>query len=118
MKISTRIREIRKERGFTQSDLGKRIGVSQPTVSDWEKGVTEPTVDNLRLLAVELGVYFEWIVTGRGERDFKHEVRQEGESYRVEIPIPDDETELISLYRKINSGKKEALLRFLRSWIG
>ena len=44
--IGHRIREARKQRGYNQQWLAEQIGVSQPSVSDWESGRNDPTMDN------------------------------------------------------------------------
>ena len=36
------IQQSRKARGFTQKDLGDRIGVSDKTISKWENGNSIP----------------------------------------------------------------------------
>lgn len=36
--LAGEIREVRTRQGLTQGQLAERIGVSQQTVSDWEKG--------------------------------------------------------------------------------
>lgn len=40
--IGERIREARKQRGFSQLDLARKIGVTQPAVANWESGVHDP----------------------------------------------------------------------------
>lgn len=47
--IGHRIREARKLRGYNQQWLAEQIGVSQPSVSDWESGRNDPTMDNLAM---------------------------------------------------------------------
>ena len=42
MKIGDRIKELRKEKNFSQSQLARRIGVSQKAVDYWELGTNEP----------------------------------------------------------------------------
>lgn len=116
MKIGNRIRESREQKTLSQSELARRLGVSQPTVSDWENGKTEPSVDNLRTLAVELDVWFEWIVTGRGPRNFTPEVREAQHEYRVERELPLDELQLQAIYRRLSPARREALLAFLKHW--
>mgnify|MGYP000005056916 CR=1 FL=1 len=37
------IRGLRKRVGFNQTDFGAVVGVSQMTVSEWERGATTPT---------------------------------------------------------------------------
>lgn len=51
MPISEVIREKRKEKGLTQEQLAKRLGVSAPAVNKWEKGSTYPDIELLPVLA-------------------------------------------------------------------
>lgn len=62
------IRELRKKKGVQQKELSIAIGVSQPTVSDWEKNKKDPSGENLKKLADFFGVD-ELIVMGRGVID-------------------------------------------------
>ena len=45
----------RKLRGQTQTELGKAIGISQRSISKFEKNECEPSEKTLALLAKELG---------------------------------------------------------------
>lgn len=47
--------ELRKERGFTQKDLAKELGVDQSAVSLWESGKTFPRVEVATRLAKFFG---------------------------------------------------------------
>lgn len=42
MTIGQRIKELRTERGMSQMQLGKVIGVSQKAIDYWERDVNEP----------------------------------------------------------------------------
>ena len=53
--LSERIAALRKERGLTQEQLGKMVGVSSQAVGKWEKGGT-PDVELLPILSRQLGV--------------------------------------------------------------
>lgn len=116
MKIGPRIKGSREQRRLSQGELARRVGVSQPTVSDWENGKTEPTVDNMRSLAVELEVCFEWLATGRGPRDYLLGVQQPVAEYRTQLEPPTDERDLIAFYRKLPPARRNALLEFLKHW--
>lgn len=59
-----RIRQARNYNKMTQESLGKRIGVSKATISQWESGTTEPNGKNLVSLAKALGVTIEWLLDG------------------------------------------------------
>lgn len=53
--LSEHIAALRKERGLTQEQLGKLVGVSSQAVGKWEKGGA-PDVELLPVLAGQLGV--------------------------------------------------------------
>lgn len=64
MKLSDKIRILRKARGLSQEQFGYSIaettaGVSRQTVSDWENGKFEPKLDNIRDIAKVLNVSFD-----------------------------------------------------------
>ncbi len=42
---------LREEAGFTQIQLGKKLGVAIRTVSDWESGKAVPSMENAIALA-------------------------------------------------------------------
>ena len=58
-------------RGVTQTELGKRIGVRQATVSQWlsRTNPSEPKADQLVRLPESLGINGHWLLTGRGSMD-------------------------------------------------
>jgi len=56
------IREYREERGWTQFELAVKVGVTPGAVSNWERGVSEPKVSQLRKLAEVFGVRMDEII--------------------------------------------------------
>jgi len=44
------IKSRRKELGFSQFNLAKKVGVSVETVRKWEHGISEPNEENLSKL--------------------------------------------------------------------
>jgi transcriptional regulator with XRE-family HTH domain len=53
------IRELREERGWTQLELGNKLGVTPVTVYNWERGQHIPTALQLRSLARVFGVLMD-----------------------------------------------------------
>lgn len=49
--FSIRLKELRINKGFTQSELGKKVGVKQNTFTNWENGSREPNFKTLIELA-------------------------------------------------------------------
>ena len=46
------VKQLRKEKGLSQEELGKEFNISGPAVSKWESGQTEP--DNITLIKVAI----------------------------------------------------------------
>lgn len=54
--IGSRIKELRQRKGITQSELADALVVSFQAVSNWERGITPPDVENLIQIAAYFGV--------------------------------------------------------------
>ena len=54
--IGNRIKELRLEKGITQSELAEALMISFQAVSNWERGVTPPDIENLVRIAAYFGV--------------------------------------------------------------
>lgn len=54
--MMTGIKELREARGLTQSELGKKLGLTQSAVAKWETGGFTPCTSTLLALADVLGV--------------------------------------------------------------
>lgn len=58
------IAALRKEKRMTQEQLGKKLGVTNKTVSRWENGNYMPDVEMLSLLSKEFGVSMNELISG------------------------------------------------------
>ena len=83
MSVGENIARFRKERGWTQVELGDKLGVSNQAVSKWELGTTMPDVMLLPVLADTFGIYIDEL--------FSREIRSETHyDHCAEFPWPDD----------------------------
>lgn len=57
--LSRNIEMLRLKRLMTQEELAKRIGVTQGTISQYEKGIIIPKIDTAVRLAAALGTTCE-----------------------------------------------------------
>lgn len=53
------IKYFRKLKGISQIDLAKMLGISFKTVSHWESGYSEPSIEMLKRLKVVLDATYE-----------------------------------------------------------
>lgn len=63
-----RLRRLRKARGFTQAELARALGISQPTVAYYENEDGRPGGDLVLKLSETLGASPEEILAGQAPR--------------------------------------------------
>ena len=51
-----RLKELREEKGLSQAQLAKEMGLSQNTISQYETGVLEPNIKTIKKLCEYFGV--------------------------------------------------------------
>ncbi len=56
------IRNLRGNLGWSQTELGERVGVSKQTVSNWENGNIQPSIDVLVKLSRVFGVSADYLL--------------------------------------------------------
>lgn len=60
--LGERIKELRLEKGLTQPELAKIIGVSNGIISIWENNVNEPKATFIKRLATALDVTSDYLL--------------------------------------------------------
>ena len=63
-----RIYELRKNKGWTQEELGKALGVTKVTISSYERGTRQPNPEMLSAMANVFGVSVDELL-GRGNAE-------------------------------------------------
>ena len=63
-KVGRLILSLRQERGLTQKQLAESLGLSDRTISKWERGLGLPDVSLLRELSAVFGVNIEQLLAG------------------------------------------------------
>ena len=98
-KISDRIKQLRKKKGVSQSQLAKAIGVKNNTVSTWERGTRKPDFDALQLLSNYFEVSFEYLLGNSDKKDARIKTSpKELDSYALSAIADEikESTELLS----------------------
>lgn len=99
MSIGERIRELRKDKHLTQTDLAKLINVSQQTITKWENNNAEPSGTAVKSLANVLSVSSDYIL---------------GIKEKSSIDLDDDDVIFTYEGRKIPKEDIELMRRLLR----
>ena len=45
--IADRIKALREQKGYTQVELAKRLGITRSSVNAWELGISVPSTQNI-----------------------------------------------------------------------
>jgi transcriptional regulator with XRE-family HTH domain len=75
-----RLRQVLDDRGMSQADLARELGVGVATVSEWFTRGRVPNGDVMLRLPAALNVNGHWLLTGEGPREY--EAAPDGDPYR------------------------------------
>ena len=59
--FSERLKELRKEKGLSQDDLAKAVGLTHTAIGLWEQGKRVPNLDSVIALSNFFGVSLDYI---------------------------------------------------------
>lgn len=96
IRIGRFIAEERKRKGYTQRQLSEKLGISDKTVSKWERGNGFPEVSLLLPLCGELDISVNELLSGK---------RVSEEDYRKKA-----EENMINLVKETQENKKKIIL--------
>ena len=63
MTISERILKVLKDRGMTQVEFAKQVGIASSTISEWKKKKTNPAADKIMNICKVLQITSEQLLT-------------------------------------------------------
>lgn len=62
MDFKTRLKQLRKERGLTQQELSKKVGIPRSTIAGYETDVAEPDMAKISILANFFNVSSDYLL--------------------------------------------------------
>lgn len=65
--IAERIKQLRKNKGLTQKELGRKVGVTSVTISKWELDIAIPKSKSAIELCKVFNVDLQWLMRGVGK---------------------------------------------------
>lgn len=77
MTFCEKLMNLRKSRGWSQEELGERLGVTRQTVSKWELGETTPEMEKLARMSELFGVSIDELVKGGDYNETYNETKSE-----------------------------------------
>ena len=105
--MANRIKELRKEKQMTQVRLGIELNVTQETISAYEIGKHQPSVEILLKISQIFDASLDYIM-GLSELRRPLDIHN----------LPRDEGTLLSLYHRLDTPKKELAVTFIKGLLG
>ncbi len=103
MCFEKRLERLRKEKKINQSELARSIGLTQQTISSYEKGKNRPSMEIIVRLAQELGVTSDYLLNGNVAN--------------YESQLTDEQKEFLNVIEKIPKDKKNLAKDVLNTFI-
>lgn len=98
MDINKKIEDLRFQRGWSMYELAQEAGISQSTLTSMIKRGNPPKIDTLVCICEAFGITLSQFFM---------------EDEQLEV-LSKNEQELISLFRKLPTNKKQALIQLLK----
>ncbi|ENW9431944.1 helix-turn-helix domain-containing protein [Salmonella enterica] len=118
--ITYRIKKVLTDEGWSQSELARRIGISQQTVQKWVSGITSPTTSNMDKLSEITGYPIYWfMLPPEGDNQvatpesMKLSAKQQ-ELLRIFSEFPDEEQD--SILKELQE-EKEKMQEMAERWL-
>lgn len=109
MTVGERIRQKRKEKGYTIKELAFKAGISAGNVSEIENDKYMPGAEKLISLCKILECSIDWVLTGNSE--FRNENKNEISKISITQKF------LLNLFEKLNEDNQSQLIDIMESML-
>jgi len=107
--FSEKLRQKRKEKGLSQAELARRIGVGRDSYNKYERTGVRPSHETLVLLAKELNVSIDYLLGHTNKSCENNNKKTE------EIPLTPQQKEVIASLSPAQRQEMIAFAEYLRS---
>ena len=111
MTIGQRLKAIRQTLNLKQAEFGQRIGLSQPTIGQYEKETRTITERVISQLVAEYNINEEYLRHGTGEMFVSHRA-DIAEELAKKLQLTSREQQLLLAYSTFPVDKRESFLDF------
>ena len=112
--LAFRLKVVRQVKKMGQSELAKKVGITNVTLSKYEQGHTAPTADIIEKIAKVLGCDPGWLFAGKTEKDKYIQANETSASY---VFIRQNPGEISAGHGIMPENAFEMKIAFRREWI-
>ncbi|MGN0744979.1 MAG: helix-turn-helix domain-containing protein [Christensenellales bacterium] len=100
-----RLRDLRNEKGISQRKMGEIFNVSQATYNNWEKGNTQPSIEQLIELARFFGVSVDFLIGNTDDEGY----------VKIQEVLSQNDIATLHTFNTLQFESKKLLLEFISS---
>ena len=115
MNLGENIKKYRKQKGLTQKELASKVGVAASTITKYEKGDLEPSLDTIKKIANVLDVPMVYIIGDNSELGFQAHIKGYADDVNSYYKSPSDVKTEITWDNINNIFEKFASNEFLQN---
>ena len=104
-----RIKQLRKKKGISQSELAALIGVKNNTVSTWERGTRKPDFVALDLLSDYFEVSFKYILGSSDKEEARVKPTQKELDTLALLSMADEIKEITEKYSRLSDKSQKMI---------
>lgn len=97
--FNEKLKAARKQKGLSQTELGKLLGVQAQTISNWENGKSEPNLKTINKLCEALDVPLRYFINEE----------------RVDYQLTLEEAFVINKYRELSDDGKNIIISLIKT---
>ena len=107
--FTKRIRELRRQKNLSQTELGKVANIHRSNIARYEKGLSKPSADKLKLLAEVLGVTTDYLMGENTKEAAKAKIEDKDllEMVKEIEKLPEDEKIVVKKFLDAFLSKKK-----------
>ena len=114
MAIQDRIKKVRKDNGLNQLDFGKRLGLSESAISNYENGRREISEQSIVSICREFNINYEWLKNGIGSEKPDEEMDVLISTFQKTYNLSDLDLNIIKAYLSLSDAEREAFSSFVK----
>lgn len=107
-KTGDRIAQLRKQKGWSQTELAKQIGASREAIGKYERNEASPSVETAKKIANVFGVTLDYLVDGNAAPVFDQKTVSRLKD--IELLTPDDRQHVFALLDAFLAKQKSGRL--------
>ena len=113
MTIQDRIKKVRKDSGLNQLDFGKRIGLSESAICNYENGRREVSEQSVKSICREFTINYNWLKNGIGAEKPNEELNVLLSTVQKTYNLSDIDLTIIKAFLELDKPERDAFKRFI-----